>query len=231
LIDFNDNNVIVLNTPGHSKGSVCFWFKKEKALFSGDTLFSVDIGRVDLPGGSMKEMTESLKLLKTLPDDLTVYPGHEEITTLGKEKKTNMYYQGYNVQLFSYFYLNVGIICYYILGKRREKMIQVNDLKPGTSFAYENEIFSVLDYMHNKTAMRGMIIKVKVKNLRNGVIKEVTFTGGDKVEAVHLDKKSHQYLYADGDDLVFMDNETYEQINIPKERLQWEINFLVETKM
>ncbi|MFA6936338.1 MAG: MBL fold metallo-hydrolase [Bacilli bacterium] len=91
LDDFNDNNVIVLNTPGHSKGSVCFWFKKEKALFSGDTLFSVDIGRVDLPGGSMKEMTESLKLLKTLPDDLTVYPGHEEITTLDKEKKTNMY--------------------------------------------------------------------------------------------------------------------------------------------
>ncbi|MFA6936337.1 MAG: elongation factor P [Bacilli bacterium] len=109
-------------------------------------------------------------------------------------------------------------------------MIQVNDLKPGTSFAYENEIFSVLDIMHNKTAMRGMIIKVKVKNLRNGVIKEVTFTGGDKVEAVHLDKKSHQYLYADGDDLVFMDNETYEQINIPKERLQWEINFLVENQ-
>ena len=47
LDDFNDNNVIVLNTPGHSKGSVCFLVKKEKALFSGDTLFSVDIGRVD----------------------------------------------------------------------------------------------------------------------------------------------------------------------------------------
>ncbi len=109
-------------------------------------------------------------------------------------------------------------------------MIQVNDLKPGTTFGYENEIFSVLDIMHNKTAMRGMIIKCKVKNLRNGVIKEITFTGGDKVEDAHLTKKPHHYLYADGDFLVFMNAENYEQINIPKESLKWELNFLVENQ-
>lgn len=109
-------------------------------------------------------------------------------------------------------------------------MIQVGDLKPGTTFAYEKDIYSVLDIQHNKTAMRGMIIKCKVKNLRNGVIKEMTFGGGDKVDEARLNKKPFQYLYADGDSLVFMDLETYDQINIPKERLTWELNFLVENQ-
>jgi elongation factor P len=109
-------------------------------------------------------------------------------------------------------------------------MIIVNDLKPGVSFAYDNNIFVVLDILHNKTAMRQMIVKTKVKNLRSGSITEISFTGGDKVEPVHLDKRAMQYLYADGEDLVFMDNETYDQFNLPKERLAWEINFMKENQ-
>lgn len=107
-------------------------------------------------------------------------------------------------------------------------MILVNDLKPGTTFEHEGNIFSVLDIEHNKTAMRQMIVKVKVKNLRTGVINEISFTGGDKVEQAHIDKKEMQYLYDGGDALVFMDNSTYEQIEIPKERLQWEMQFMKE---
>jgi elongation factor P len=76
--------------------------------------------------------------------------------------------------------------------------------------------------------MRQMIIKVKVKNLRTGVINEISFTGGDKVEQAHIDKKEMQYLYDDGENLVFMDNETYEQIEIPKSRLEWEMQFMKE---
>lgn len=109
-------------------------------------------------------------------------------------------------------------------------MIQVGDLKPGVSFAHEKEIYSVLDIQHNKTAMRGMIIKCKVKNLRSGVIKEMTFGGGERVDEARLDKRPHQYLYDDGDSLVFMNMETYDQIPIPKERLKWELNFLVENQ-
>lgn len=90
-LTINDNNIVVLETPGHSKGSVCYWFKEEKILFTGDTLFSVDIGRTDLPGGSTYEIMQSLKVLKTLPDDLIVHPGHEESSTLGHEKKNNLY--------------------------------------------------------------------------------------------------------------------------------------------
>lgn len=83
---FHDENVLVLPTPGHSKGSVSFVFKDSKALFSGDCVFEYDIGRVDLPGGDFKEMLESLKLIATLPDDYTVYPGHEGIGNLGQMK-------------------------------------------------------------------------------------------------------------------------------------------------
>ncbi|MCI5774574.1 MAG: elongation factor P [Erysipelotrichaceae bacterium] len=105
-------------------------------------------------------------------------------------------------------------------------MIIVNDLKPGTSFEHDKELFVVLDIAHNKTAMRQMIVKVKVKNLRSGVINELTFTGGDKVEPAHIDKRPMNYLYDAGDTLVFMDNETYEQIEIAKSRLEWEMKFL-----
>ena len=73
-------------------------------------------------------------------------------------------------------------------------MIIVNDLKPGTTFENEGNIFVVLDIQHNKTAMRQMIVKVKVKNLRTGVINEISFTGGDKVEQAHIDKREMQYL-------------------------------------
>ena len=107
-------------------------------------------------------------------------------------------------------------------------MILVNDLKPGTTFENEGNIYSVLNIEHNKTAMRQMIVKVKVKNLRTGVINEISFTGGDKVEQAHIDKKEMQYLYDDGDNFVFMDNETYEQIEIPKARLEWEKQFMKE---
>ena len=105
-------------------------------------------------------------------------------------------------------------------------MIIVNDLRPGVAFEYEGNIYSVLDVDRNKTAMRQMIVKVKVKNLRSGVINEISFTGGDKVEQAQIDKRKMQYLYDTGDDLVFMDNDTYEQLEIAKDRLKWELNFL-----
>lgn len=109
-------------------------------------------------------------------------------------------------------------------------MIHVNDLKPGLSFSYENNIFVVLDILHNKTAMRQMIVKVKVKNLRTGSVIELSFTGGDKVEAVHIDKRPMQLSYLDGDDYVFMDMETFDQVHVHKSRLEWESKFLVENQ-
>ena len=107
-------------------------------------------------------------------------------------------------------------------------MIIVNDLKPNTAFEYEGNLYSVINVDHNKTAMRQMIIKVKVKNLRTGVINEISFTGGDKVEPANIDRREMEYLYDDGENLVFMDTTTYEQIEIPKTRLKCEMQFMKE---
>ena len=105
-------------------------------------------------------------------------------------------------------------------------MIIVNDLKPGTSFIYEGELYLTLSTSLNKTAMRQMVVKAHAKNLRTGTIKDVVFTGGDKVEQAQIERKEMQYLYDAGDALVFMDNDTFDQIEIPKSRLEWELNFL-----
>lgn len=79
----------VLKTPGHTPGSVCL--RTGSLLFSGDTLFAGSCGRTDLPGGNPADMRASLKLLAAIPENLTVYPGHGEATTLNAEKRYNPY--------------------------------------------------------------------------------------------------------------------------------------------
>ena len=86
--------VEVLETPGHSQGSVCFLCRQagaDDALFTGDTLFQGSCGRTDFPGGSMEEMLASLKKLSQLPGDYRVYPGHGGETTLEQERRYNPY--------------------------------------------------------------------------------------------------------------------------------------------
>jgi hydroxyacylglutathione hydrolase len=75
----------VIHTPGHTRGSVCLYSQAEKLLFSGDTLFRAGYGRTDLPGGSDREMYDSLAGLLALPGDTRVLPGHGGETTIGIE--------------------------------------------------------------------------------------------------------------------------------------------------
>ena len=105
-------------------------------------------------------------------------------------------------------------------------MVNVTELRPGNYFIDENNLYQVLDILLNKTAMRKMVAKVKVKNVRTGTINELAHNSGYMVENVRLDKRQMQYLYDSGDFLVFMDQETYDQVEIPVERLQWEKQFL-----
>lgn len=79
----------VLHTPGHTPGSLCLRFGEH--LFSGDTLFAGSCGRTDFPGSSPAAMVRSLSRLAQLEDDLKVYPGHGESTTIGEEKRYNPY--------------------------------------------------------------------------------------------------------------------------------------------
>ena len=105
--------------------------------------------------------------------------------------------------------------------------MNVTELRPGNYFIDEGNLYQVLDILLNKTAMRKMVAKVKAKNMRTGAIIELARNSGYDVEKALLSKKKMGYLYDDGVNFVFMDNETYEQIEINKDRLEWEKNFLV----
>ncbi|MCI8370896.1 MAG: MBL fold metallo-hydrolase [Lachnospiraceae bacterium] len=80
----------VLHTPGHTKGSVCYYMEEDKLLFSGDTLFAGSVGRSDFPTGSGAVLIRSIQeKLATLPEDVQVFPGHGEQTNIGYEKTHN----------------------------------------------------------------------------------------------------------------------------------------------
>lgn len=81
------SNFQLLETPGHTPGSVCLYFEEDKVLFSGDSLFQMGYGRTDLPGGNYFQLIDSLERLFALPSDVQVYPGHGEMTTIGAEKR------------------------------------------------------------------------------------------------------------------------------------------------
>ncbi|MEO6289454.1 MAG: MBL fold metallo-hydrolase [Ginsengibacter sp.] len=84
----------VLFTPGHSPGHICFYCEAQKFVIGGDVLFRGSIGRTDLPGGDHETLLRSIRQeLFSLPDDVIVYPGHGEPTTIGFEKKHNPFFR------------------------------------------------------------------------------------------------------------------------------------------
>lgn len=87
-----NSTVKVLHTPGHTPGSVCYI--TEDAVYSGDTLFDLGIGRTDLQGGSIAQMTESLKKIISLDGKLNLYPGHGSLSTVKKQLQFNPYLKG-----------------------------------------------------------------------------------------------------------------------------------------
>jgi hydroxyacylglutathione hydrolase len=87
-------DIVVLETPGHTPGSVCFYAEKEGILFSGDTLFFDGVGRTDLPGGSDRKLRESIqKKIAVLPPETRVFPGHGPFTTVEREKRGNLFFR------------------------------------------------------------------------------------------------------------------------------------------
>lgn len=91
-IEFGTHSFMVIQTPGHTKGGVCFYCKEENTLFTGDTLFQCSIGRTDLEGGCYEDIIQSVKeRLLVLPPETKVYPGHGPSSSIEFEKKYNPY--------------------------------------------------------------------------------------------------------------------------------------------
>lgn len=90
MLEIAGMKIRVIYTPGHTIGGCCYYLEDEAVLFSGDTLFQESIGRADLPTGSAGQLVRSVKeKLLVLPEEVTVYPGHEDMTTIAMERKYN----------------------------------------------------------------------------------------------------------------------------------------------
>lgn len=92
-LNLGNERIEVIETPGHSPGGVCYYVPESSFILTGDTLFQGSIGRTDLPGGNHNTLLRSISTgLFNLPDNTVVYPGHGPATTIGKEKRTNPFF-------------------------------------------------------------------------------------------------------------------------------------------
>ncbi|MBP3952318.1 elongation factor P [Bacillus suaedae] len=107
-------------------------------------------------------------------------------------------------------------------------MISVNDFKTGLTIEVDGGIWQVLDFQHVKPGKGAAFVRSKLRNLRNGAIQEKTFRAGEKVAKAHIENRRMQYLYASADMHAFMDNESYEQIELPTAQIEHELKFLKE---
>ncbi|MFC5713328.1 elongation factor P [Thalassorhabdus alkalitolerans] len=107
-------------------------------------------------------------------------------------------------------------------------MISVNDFKTGLTIEVDNGIWQVVDFQHVKPGKGAAFVRSKLRNLRTGAIQEKTFRAGEKVEKAHIEKRRMQYLYASGNVHTFMDNETFDQLELDGKQIEYELNFLKE---
>ncbi len=111
---------------------------------------------------------------------------------------------------------------------RSEILISTNDFKTGQTIVHEGNIYSVIEFMHVKPGKGGAFVRTKLRNLRTGSVTDYTFNAGTKVERAQIDKVMMQYLYASGDQHVFMNTESYEQIEIPGSQIEYELKYIFE---
>jgi elongation factor P len=90
-----------------------------------------------------------------------------------------------------------------------------NDIKNGTVLRIDGNLWTVIEFQHVKPGKGGAFVRTKMKNVLSGKVVDKTFNAGIKVETANVDRRDFQYLYMDGDDFVFMDNDTYDQVNVP----------------
>ena len=107
-------------------------------------------------------------------------------------------------------------------------MFNVNDIKNGMTIKYEGNIYQVVEFQHVKPGKGSAFVKTKLKNLKAGTTQEITFNAGIKMEKADIRKSDLSYLYTTGDTYVFMDNNTYDQLELPASLLEDQAKFLKE---
>lgn len=107
-------------------------------------------------------------------------------------------------------------------------MVSSNDFKNGMTILYDGHMYKILWFMHVKPGKGGAFVKTKLRDLRSGAVVDVTFNAAEKVEKAIIDKVTMQFLYDTGTALALMDQETYEQVELPYSMVEYEKQFLVE---
>ena len=107
-------------------------------------------------------------------------------------------------------------------------MISVNEFKNGLTIEVDGELWRVVEFQHVKPGKGSAFVRSKLKNLRTGAVQEKTFRAGEKVNQAQIDRKKMQYLYADGDNYVFMYTNTYEQLELPGSQIEEELKYMKE---
>jgi len=106
--------------------------------------------------------------------------------------------------------------------------VSTNDLKNGMSVNLPEGLFQIVDFQHVKPGKGGAFVRTTLKNLRNGAVVDRTFRAGEKLDQAMIDKREMQYLYRDGSDFVFMDNETYDQMTVQPGALADAAKYIVD---
>ncbi|MBO9567626.1 MULTISPECIES: elongation factor P [Cellulomonas] len=109
-------------------------------------------------------------------------------------------------------------------------MATTNDLKNGIVLRIDGQLWTVVEFQHVKPGKGGAFVRTKLKNVLSGKVVDKTFNAGVKVETANVDKRDMQYLYKDGEDFVFMDTDTYDQINVPAATVGDAANFMLESQ-
>ncbi len=109
--------------------------------------------------------------------------------------------------------------------------ISTADFKNGMTIELDNDLFQIVEFQHVKPGKGGAFVRTTLKNSRTGAVLDRTFRSGERMERAIIDKREMQFLYNDGESYVFMDNETYDQMNVPPVRLGDATNYIVDSSM
>ena len=107
--------------------------------------------------------------------------------------------------------------------------ISTSDIKNGITLVIEGNLFAVIEFQHVKPGKGGAFVRTKLRNARTGAVIERTYRSDERLEQAIIDKRDTQYLYRDGDDYIFMDQSTYDQVAVSSRNLGEAANFLTET--
>lgn len=107
-------------------------------------------------------------------------------------------------------------------------MYSTSDFKTGLTISFDGNIFQIIEFLHVKPGKGGAFVRTKLRNLRTGAVIDHTFNAGVKVEKALIEKHKMQYLYANGNEHVFMNNETYDQIEVAGDLIKDQLGYLLE---